>query len=545
LNTLTNLLLTLNSIPALLLTLCVVLIGAGCLLFRKRQIPLLITVVLVFGVACLGMHLYFALTYLQFPGFLDHIEPNTASVSQLFLDGLPVYHDIDAATRYSFLYGPLIYMVNGISLIVFGATNIGFKSTGVLALVVCYLAVFATIYRGNTQRLIPLLVGLAYFAAMALFYKNYSFWSKPDSLMTAFVALGALSCTLRSRNMAALALGICVGCILNTKLHGAAYLFPVAVWQLSRTLNTEGFVATVKPALIIGISTLLIAAAPFLLFDNISLSNYILWLRSAGAHGLSGELFLSNARLLAFAAIPLIILAFVHRSSARQWLAQNWLTAAASGIAVLAVLFIAAKPGSGPHHLLPFMPLIAIVVAYGAPGLLSAPGRETRAVLVGGILLSSFLITASSNTLIAGSYMLRVVANPTRAADINLDLERIMAEHPGQHVYMGYGSTDSYAVTFSRTLLSFAGQPYLLDASSLMDMQFSGLAIPSSTQTAMNDDKTAVWLIPKGDEPFSIINWYYRNQAEGALFEEGFRENFRLNFVLSSSTKYFDLYLKP
>src|ERR1700739_3052456 len=38
----------------------------------------------------------------SYPGYLEHVEPNIASVSYLLAQGGPLYHDLSSAQRYSF-----------------------------------------------------------------------------------------------------------------------------------------------------------------------------------------------------------------------------------------------------------------------------------------------------------------------------------------------------------------------------------------------------------------------------------------------------------
>jgi hypothetical protein len=94
-----------------------------------------------------------------------------------------------------------------------------------------------------------------------------------------------------------------------------------------------------------------------------------------------------------------------------------------------------------------------------------------------------------------------------------------------------------------RTELAYAGQPYLLDAAALMDFQASGIEIPQATIDRMLDDRSAIWQIPAGHKPFTIVNCYYR-YANGLLFEEPFRSAFNTNFYRQGSTEYFDLYMQ-
>jgi len=76
-----------------------------------------------------------------------------------------------------------------------------------------------------------------------------------------------------------------------------------------------------------------------------------------------------------------------------------------------------------------------------------------------------------------------------------------------------------------------------------MDFQYSGMEIPQVTIELMLADKSSIWLIPAGQEPFEITNWHYRHQGR-FLFEDNFRSVFNANFQRHSSTDFFDLYIQ-
>jgi len=541
----TALLFFMNNHPAWLFACLVVVLTAVAIFVRSTGPRLLTKLIAPLAALAIGVHAVFAFNYLNFPAYLDHIEPNAAIVSWLFLKGEPVYHTVDAATRYSFLYGPLGYIINAVTLGLFGGSDFTFKLTGILALLVSYGAILAAALRTHCDRVFTVLASLTYFAAMALFFKNYSFWSKPDSIMTALVALSVLVCTLRSGTPALIAGGAIAGAIINTKLHGAAYVFPMLVFQLNVILKQEGFAAALKSAAIMAAAFFLVAAAPFVLFDNISITNYSAWLQTAGAHGLSKQLLISNAQLLLFAAVPILIwvCAGLTNGNTRDTFKSYWPTVAAVFVSLAVILIVAAKPGSGPHHLLPLLPAIAII---GSIGVRQHLGSGIQPAVW--VTAAAFLIAVTIKALVTGSYLIAILGDPVAASAMKNDLNNIIAEHPDKKIHMGYGSTNTYPATFVRSNLVFNGQPYLIDASALMDMQYGGVGIPASTIAAINEEAAPLWLIPKGEMPFTMQNWYYRdlpeNDSESWLFEQRFRDNFNDRFEKTASSAQFDLYTR-
>ena len=107
---------------------------------------------------------------------------------------------------------------------------------------------------------------------------------------------------------------------------------------------------------------------------------------------------------------------------------------------------------------------------------------------------------------------------------------------------MGYSR--SYPLTFYRPTLVFAGNPLILDAPALEDMQLSGLAIPQATIDYIKSCQAQIWLIPKGEEPFVMPNIYAdaRIFPERNLFEDDFRQAFLQEYKRVGSSEYYDLW---
>jgi hypothetical protein len=226
----------------------------------------------------------------------------------------------------------------------------------------------------------------------------------------------------------------------------------------------------------------------------------------------------------------------------RSWLVTHKLVAAASLIAAVLIWIAASKPGSGPHHLLPFLPPLAFLTAYAASRVYAYRPMTNWNVYGFWAPAAAFLIAASVKAGFALYYGIRVVMAQANAAAIVDDLTGIMENYPDRNIYMGYGDGSTYPTTFVRHLLVYAGNPYLVDAPALTDFQFSGVGIPESTIEALLADDRAVWLIPAGQKPFTMVSWYFRYTG-GQLFDESFQQAFRQHFNRQETTEYFDLYV--
>jgi hypothetical protein len=506
---------------------------------RRNFSPALPLAIVASVVLCtaVGAHLLFAVLYFLSPAFSDHIEPTTAIVAWIYAEGGQIYHALDAPERYSFLYGPVPYIATAWVYELVGPGPSAAKFAGLVCLLLSYALLAMSVRQRFKGQLIPYIVAFGYFALLALFFKNHSFWSKPDPFMILAATLGLYSCLIRPGRMAWLLCGIALGIAVNGKVTGAVYFLPYLAWFFDR----DGY----RAPLVILPAAAVIALLPFLSVEQVSLQNYLAWLQAARNHGISLVLFLQNLTFLLFILAPvgLFLLWQLGSVGMRSWFVRRKLVSAISVAAALLILVAGSKPGSGPHHFLPFFPALAFLTAHAVSRVHAY--RPTTGWSVYGFWapLSAFLITAVIKSAVALYFGISVVfaqANETVVAD---ELAAIMAEYPGRNIYMGYGDGDRYVSTFLRTDLAFAGNPYLLDFPALLDFEFSGVHMPAATIEKILGDESAVWLIPAGEQPFMMPD-AYRPGTGALLFEDAFRAMFADNFMKTASGRYFDVYVR-
>ena len=212
------------------------------------------------------------IVYAATPAYFDHVEPSVASVSWMVMRGQPAYPDPESAGLYGLPYGPMLFLLNGLTMKVLGASIITSKIAGacgaIASLVLVGLAVGRA--RGEWPR------AVCWMAIVYLMFGAASTWARAEPLLLVSSGLAVLSLTL-PRVPSWLLLGIAIGLGVNLKASAIIYLFPAfaLVWK------KHGLGASVAATA----TAAVVAAIPYLFFSNISLAGYLSWLQAAAGQG--------------------------------------------------------------------------------------------------------------------------------------------------------------------------------------------------------------------------------------------------------------------
>jgi hypothetical protein len=477
-------------------------------------------------------------------GYLGHIEPNIASVSSILLKGAPLYHSVNSTQRYSTIYGPMTYLTYALALRGMGSNILSLK------LMVCLanLLLLWLLWRCYRQLLDPpdTLLLLTSVIAYLLISGTYVFQVRGDILIVLSVVLGLTAIHSTSKWLAVPLLALACALSFDIKVTALLYFLPLYVLFIRR----QGW----GSAVLAGIGAAILVLVPFL-SPQVSAKTYLEWLHVASREPLTRVEVLRELKLLPVLCAPFGLLLWQLAQKSRialsNYVAKNRIFLVALGGCLAAVAVSASKIGAGPHHFMPFYPIAGYVCA----GIY----RETKTSKVSQSapprlnfipLLWLWLAVAVAAQIAAGSLatVSTVLTSRSRAmaTAVTSDLKRVMQDHPGETIEMGYGRWDSYELTFFRPMLVFAGNPFTIDASSLDDTQLSGVEIPHNTLEYLQQCKTQVWLIPKGDAPFGLVNVYSlidpRVFPERPLFSDEFRRIFFQQYRKQGSTKYFDIW---
>ncbi|MBP2642695.1 MAG: hypothetical protein H6Q67_582 [Firmicutes bacterium] len=475
-----------------------------------------------------------SLYYMLCNVFLDHAgEVTIASVAWLLYDGHPLYTTIDATERYSIQHGPMSYLLIGGVMRLLGPSFQTIKLPSVIALVIILFVSWYWFSRLLDKKTSIWLLGLEAW----LFLKYYYLYLARDDVFMVLCTLTAMYFATAGKNkiISILGMAIMLGILVNFKIHGILYALPILALVIQR-YSTKEMLMVLGGLVCVGL-------LPFLL-PNISLVNYILWLRLSVSHGISLKILLGNLSMVVFLCLIPLSIGWYYRCDLRAIFHQNKLFLLSLGISVLLVAIIGGKCGSGSYHLAPFIPIILYLlicfILYIRQSSVNIPlWSEQKVLTSASLLLAILFIVISVNAIHGQGRIIRYITHNRINQAMLHDMRAIESKYQGNSMMIGYGDLTSYRYYDELIpLLVFDGNPYLLDVSALNDMNASGVPIPAATIHELAKGTVKLWLIPAGNIPFSLADGY----RGSPLFDETFRQTFLAHYVVIEHTKYFDVW---
>ena len=490
----------------------------------------------IWGIGGIGILVFCSLAYLCSPALFDFFECAGISVAYTVAHGGGAFPDTASPERYCLPYGPMLYIVLGLSQLALGASTFSSK------LPCCMAAIFSAVlfWRILRRQGLPVTAACAIAglnATIVLSFRHVVYWTKSDSLICLTVMVSVWA-ALRRGWLGPRVLGACIGIGVGLKLSAGAYFIPVLVIALCNGWGWRDFA-------ICGTACLAFAILPFVLLPvRFPWMNYLAFFRTVSREGLDLNPTIAFLRWLTMlAGLVVVSDRFIRPSSIPQSRLPRWAYrgALAAGLALVAVP--ACAVGSGPHHLMPFVPLV--LLAFGdlftrdENRAWQYSGSPLWRTAVCAIFSACFLIALQTASQII---RMRAKLDP-RTRDCQADLRAVLASHSQAMILMGTSGNQTDLAAYSRHLIVFAGHPIGLDAAVVSDYQFGGIA-PPDLPTFLRELRTPnsqpiLWLFPRGGTPFEGTNWYAPNLP---IYPEKFRRDFAERFKLRESTPFFDIY---
>jgi hypothetical protein len=446
-----------------------------------------------------------ALVYFVLPQYFDHIEPHVVITALNAHQGLPLYPDWSRGEgAYGMLYGPLLYAAVGAPL---------FASKSIMAskLATSTAFLFATAamwYQGRrSSKPSAGLIAQVYLLALVPF-GIYAFWVRAEPLLLALAAGGVMVIQIRSDKLRWLALGIFAGLAVAIKIHAALYFIPLGVFALVRASDAKAaFLYAATGAA--GFIAALVAAFAADPHEAVNLGRYV---SVMSRHGLNRRLLFDNL-LAALALTAPYGIALWQRRWSLGWDWRTILTAASMALSIALVIFVGAKPGSGPHHLMPLIPvLLFLTLTVRGPKVIEANDPS--------LILVAAMIAAALAPLATTTHFLR---SAMRGVSDTIAAYREAADLTGLYPGAQFGPTDwdNYATLQNRVGAALRGVRLTFDVAAWMDLDFAG--IRPSDDAADFSPGPLFWILPRDGLPFSLHSWYHWKP----IFSPAFQTNFQ------------------
>lgn len=480
---------------------------------------------LLLGIAAMLAYVSAIIFYLLYPGYVDHIQPTVAAVSWLIMHGAPTYPDWHTQNVYGMLYGSLVYIVNGVFLLL-SPTILMSKLPGVMAFVLAVPVFLLALKRICTDRKIIFLL-LATFIVAVGSQGFYAYSNRPDSFLILIAALMLLPIPMSSYK-GMIVTGLLAGIAAGFKLNAAIYALPTTLILLSAEHNMDRRLRMAGLGLA---GALAMLCLPFAFGSASMLNGYLAYLSIASHHGIGRGDMLNSAWYALILAVPMAVLLAIRRPSLTR---DDSVFLIGLAVVYLLTFLVACKAGAGPHHFLPFLP----AYIYGIALLIKAPA--TRNIRLPNRVLILFIfvfLAALFGPAVYGEtrknlYLLD--RGDTESAKIR-DMERLIAAYP--HAAVGVGSQAHYTDSEYRVVAIFRGAPLPIDVPAWMDLAFGGVNEGVLTRF-ITHCRIPAWVMPQG-EAFSTPNGYDASM----MFSENFRALFYANYALAKSGAYYQAWV--
>lgn len=442
----------------------------------------------------------YAGAYLAYPTHADHVEASVLVLGEHVRRGLPLYPSDLGYTMDGLLYGPLLAVLNALTL---SLPIDAFLGSKLLALVSTVVAVGLCATQLRDRRA---LLYLGFLGAFDLLFFNRA---EPHLLL-----LTALAC--RCMGMAdvrqrAWVLGLLAGLAASLKVHGVLYIAAVFVWCQPDWWQ--------RPTLWLRIAiAALVTALPWFLLPGISLSGYLHFLKLASQHGIEPRILLDNGIFLLALWLPLLVLRCPWRS--------------ALGMAALELLVavLGAKKGAGCWHLLPFV----VLHAHMLDTLLSQRAATKHHPRAEPMALLPMLGLAVSTAFGLAPGIRHHLQQRDDMAQARVELRELASGHPG--LVLATGAERGYELSYLRIDLERLGTRQI-DVPAFIDLQWAGVS-DAPVAEALRQCRIPHVAAPRGEPVFANLSGY----SGHPLFSDAVRQAFADRFVRVAQTAHFDLY---
>lgn len=545
-------------------------------------------VVYSLGVAFHYGSLLFA--YVAAPNYIRYEEPYVHSLALLHARGQALYPVPGDVHQYGGPYGPMLFIGASWVLRLFGSTQHVLKAFNALALAGSVIVLFTAVRR-HTSPLIAA-VSAALLCAFLSETQDIVLSHRGDGLILLCVSAALL--VIHDRRTAPLA-AIAAAVAINVKIHSVLYFIPI----LAFAAVAHGTVMAIGCCLLATLAT----AMPWML-SNISLANYVTWLRVAALLRPSALTFAENLCVVVYLAAPLAFVTAMRNDLRPRLRPTTTIRITALLLASVSALLLMYKPGRSwagllrdivlrPYFVLIMFALVMVVAIVWGMGVVardqtlalpmqrlawcagpaavlvclvaSKPGAGywhlvpfavtmlLLAALVAANLkavqripLAAMTIAFAFAAATTGWRQAQIVRAEIRTAgtpaDVKGDIEEILRRHDGLTIQMGYGGFDPD--TEESYALSYY-RPMLVARG--FPYLLDPVSVEATNAVNMPIPQTTIATLGRCETQMWLIPrgrppFLLRSRYNRSSLFDGFREEFLRTHELRGRSRYFDLW---
>jgi len=206
----------------------------------------------IFGAVYIAAFIYLvfsAYLYVSLETYFDHAEPNVIISSWRLIHGGNLYYPEDSSNFIMSVYGPLIFIINGIYLKIFGGSIAASKLAGVIS-ALASVGIF-TLFAKKTYGIRLAGFGSLIFTCTLLATAPISIWTRPDPHVILLVTISLYATTWSSQVLRGwlppIVTAVCIGLAVNLKVHSFIYFIPLVFGYFSKNwLSTWSLMAALS-----------------------------------------------------------------------------------------------------------------------------------------------------------------------------------------------------------------------------------------------------------------------------------------------------------
>ncbi len=456
-----------------------------------------------------------AVAYLIFPNYFDHAEPTVATIGQIVQAGGLAYPTGDQWQFIGLIYGPGIYISNSIAMLV-GDPILGSKLPSVLAYIVSLLLLWNRLPSHASR------AGLV----LIFFFYEFGFWNRPESYL---LLLSTLAVTLvgKSPTWGLLCTGLLAGIATTFKFTGFLFFIPVALLLLMQGHALR----QLWMAIFAGLA---VALAPYAL-SVFSLANHLAYVQTLATQTLSEGLFQRNLAYSLFSILPIAWL-WTGVSKGTSFKNQYGVMILVVIVTEFLVCVLTSKPGAGPHHLLPGLPLKLWLIHELTLAQQVKGHRSAR--FLGLVLWSmSLYYIAYGYPKFLKNYFVSVdyLESQYKAKQ---EFHSLLKKFPNSYVGVTDSKHANYSLSFFRPYAFGSDYGDRLDPVAFMEVSFTTKIDDRLFVSKIENCSYDHIILPSKGQPFTLLNFY----TNKPLFSDELRMVFAREYRSIEKGSYFNVF---